>query len=441
MNPATLQYAMLRSAAILVPAAQRTDWLAEWLSELWHIRRDPHAMNLTAFCMGAFRDAFWLWRDDPSPDRFSLSTESPVRCLGWLAALGIFCVAVGLLLPAMRTVLLSFLYPRNLVMLNPSWSGDPATADGFFLPYPSVERQWFESLKRVDGDQFTGLAFYVPGSLPVDTPSGKRTLLIAKTTPELFHLLNLPAPKRQAGTPTLVLTERAWHKYFQGDRRNVSGVISDNLWRLPAGVDGWLLEDESALAAMPANTRGFVLGRLRYDSLRNSQFHYIRLADRPFLLLWAVLPMFVFSCALFKVMTLGSSGGNMRTKGSTGLRTALFLAAKTLLLLPIVAFTALDLGSLGGSVSPLYLDIALFGSFLAARWIIADQRSRCPVCLRLLAHPVRIGESSRILLEWHGTELMCDRGHGLLYVPEWPAIWSARQRWLDLGPGWSSLFR
>jgi hypothetical protein len=111
------------------------------------------------------------------------------------------------------------------------------------------------------------------------------------------------------------------------------------------------------------------------------------------------------------------------------------------MVLPIVAFGALDLGSLGGSVTPLYLDVAMFGSFLAARWIIADQRNRCPVCLRLLAHPVRIGESSRILLEWHGTELMCERGHGLLYVPEWPAIWSTRQRWMGLGPGWSGLFR
>ena len=130
----------------------------------------------------------------------------------------------------------------------------------------------------------------------------------------------------------------------------------------------------------------------------------------------------------------------MRTMGATGLRRALFLAAKILLVLPIVAFGALDLGSVGGSVTPLYLDVALFGSFLATRWIIADQRGRCPVCLRLLAHPVRIGESSRILLEWHGTELMCDRGHGLLYVPEWPAIWSGRNRWLDLGSSWSGLF-
>ena len=123
-----------------------------------------------------------------------------------------------------------------------------------------------------------------------------------------------------------------------------------------------------------------------------------------------------------------------------GPRRGLFLAAKTVLVLPILLFGPLDLGSLGSSVSPLVVHIVFFSGLFAARWILADQRRRCPVCLRLLTNPVRMGESSRILLEWHGTELMCLRGHGMLYVPEWPAIWSGRQRWMDLGPSWGGLF-
>ncbi len=220
-------------------------------------------------------------------------------------------------------------------------------------------------------------------------------------------------------------------------------VISDDLWRLPARVDGWLLADQSTLAALPANTEGFVLGRLRYGSLHSSQFRYIRLPDRTFVLLWRALPIWVFSWALVTVMSFGWSGGYTRTMGATGPRRAPFLAAKTVLVLLIISLGALDLASLGGTVAAieLSLNFTMFGCFLGARWIIADQRNRCPVCLRVLAHPVRIGESSRILLEWHGTELMCERGHGLLYVPEWPAIWSARQRWMRLGPGWSGLFR
>jgi hypothetical protein len=100
----------------------------------------------------------------------------------------------------------------------------------------------------------------------------------------------------------------------------------------------------------------------------------------------------------------------------------------------------LDLGSFGKSLSPIFIHFAFIGSLFAARWMLADQRKRCPVCLRLLANPVGIGESSRILLEWNGTELMCRRGHGMFYVPEWPLIWTGRQRWLELGPSWGGFF-
>jgi hypothetical protein len=152
---------------------------------------------------------------------------------------------------------------------------------------------------------------------------------------------------------------------------------------------------------------------------------------------WIVLVAFAFACVFLAFMPSDSSGGHPQRIGP---RRGLFLAAKALLVLPIVLFGSLDLASLGSSLSPLHVHLALFGSLFAVRWINADQRKRCPVCLRLLANPVRIGEPSRILLEWHGTELMCLRGHGLLYVPEWPAIWSGRQRWINLGASWGGLF-
>ena len=113
---------------------------------------------------------------------------------------------------------------------------------------------------------------------------------------------------------------------------------------------------------------------------------------------------------------------------------------KIALILPIVVFGALDLGSIGSSFAEPALFLATFGGWFAMRWALADQRGRCPVCLRLLANPVRIGHSSRILLEWHGTELVCLRGHGLLHVPERPAIWFSTQQWMDLDASWSGLF-
>jgi hypothetical protein len=452
MSPAAFHRAILRIASVIVPETQRTDWLAEWRSELWHVRREPHGMNVAAFCLGAFRDAFWLWRNGSSltlgeleshgilrlnvpatpegiesfPDQGVPALSSPVRCLSFLAALGALCFVAALLLPGARMVLRCALCPRDLVMLSPVEAGDPGIQNGFLDPYPSVSRKQFESLKAHSAGQFTGLAFYVPMRVPVETPNGKRTLTVARTTADLFRLLNIPVESLSHGK------ERPY-----SGKPVVVPISAAGRWNLPSSADGWLIEDEAVFAALPEYTEGFVIGRLRYDTLNNSQFRFIRLCDRSIVMFWIVLVTFAFACVFVAFMPSDSSAGHPRRIGP---RRGLFLAAKALLVLPIVMFGSLDLATVVSSLTPIYVDLAFFGSMFALRWINADQRKRCPVCLRLLANPVRIGESSRILLEWHGTELMCLRGHGLLYVPEWPAIWSGRQRWMNLGASWGGLF-
>ncbi len=214
MIPAAFHRATLRIASLMVPDTSRTDWLAEWRSELWHVRREPHGINVSAFCLGAFRDAFWLWRNGSNheshailrlnvsatpegiesfPDEGVPALSSPLRCLSFLAALGALCVVAALLLPGARMILRCALYPRDLVMLSPVDRGDPSIQNGFFDPYPTVSRRQFESLRALSAGQFTGLAFYVPAPLPVQTPNGKRTLMVARTTTDLFRLLNVPA--------------------------------------------------------------------------------------------------------------------------------------------------------------------------------------------------------------------------------------------------------
>ncbi len=116
-----------------------------------------------------------------------------------------------------------------------------------------------------------------------------------------------------------------------------------------------------------------------------------------------------------------------------------FLGAKFALIVPAVFFGTLDLIPI---IAPAGLQplAALVGYILAFRWALTDQRRRCPVCLRLLSNPVRIGQPSHIFLEWYGTELMCSRGHGLLHIPEMPTISCRTQRWLSLDESWRSLF-
>jgi hypothetical protein len=77
--------------------------------------------------------------------------------------------------------------------------------------------------------------------------------------------------------------------------------------------------------------------------------------------------------------------------------------------------------------------------FLTLRWVLLDQRNRCPECLRLLTEPVRIGASSWTFLEWYGSESACASGHGLLQIPEIPASYSGAE-WHRLDGSWSGLF-
>ena len=86
--------------------------------------------------------------------------------------------------------------------------------------------------------------------------------------------------------------------------------------------------------------------------------------------------------------------------------------------------------------------IVTFATALAGlRWLLRDQRRRCPVCLQLLRNPVRVGQPSRNFLAWNGTELICVVGHGFLHVPELPTSWFSTQRWLYLDSSWKSIFR
>jgi len=78
-----LHLAIIQTAALLVPAPERAEWLAEWRAELWYVNR-----RATAFCLGSFSDAFWMKRNTSvqvACHRFGL--ESPVKCLMFLAVL------------------------------------------------------------------------------------------------------------------------------------------------------------------------------------------------------------------------------------------------------------------------------------------------------------------------------------------------------------------
>jgi hypothetical protein len=211
------------------------------------------------------------------------------------------------------------------------------------------------------------------------------------------------------------------------------------------------------LAELPPHAEGFVLGHLRTSasqpqsdrrwnlSVPNEQGGYDRfecssLARGPVIL--AYLFMIPVSFLILSVSTRLALGEYPATRhsprGAIRLRRWIFLAIKIALLIPIVLCGSFELASLiAKGFQPHGL---LIGLIVALRWALIDQRQRCPVCLRLLTNPTRIGGPSQIFLEWYGTELMCAQGHGLLYVPEIPTSCYSTQRWQYLDPSWSSLF-
>jgi hypothetical protein len=158
--------------------------------------------------------------------------------------------------------------------------------------------------------------------------------------------------------------------------------------------------------------------------------------------IFAYLFMILVSLLVLSATTplaLGEYPANRHSPpGVIRLRRWIFLVVKIALLLPIVFCGSLDLASL---VSMGFQPHGfLVGLIVALRWALIDQRRRCPVCLRWLTNPTRIGGPSQTFLEWYGTELMCEQGHGLLYVPEIPTSCYSTQRWQYLDPSWRSLF-
>jgi hypothetical protein len=152
--------------------------------------------------------------------------------------------------------------------------------------------------------------------------------------------------------------------------------------------------------------------------------------------------MALLSCLMLPVIRLvtGQAPARFHTvPWPCRVRCGVFLALKIALLHPIMLGSFL-IGISIGQVLP-FVQLGISAAWvLAFRWVLTDQRGRCPVCLRLLTDPVRIGAASRTLLEWYGAESMCARGHGWLHSAEIPSSYSDYPQWHGLDDSWKELF-
>ncbi len=438
---------MLRFARWITPAEQRAEWLREWGGELAYVRRTRGAAWAFAFCLGAIPDALWLRRNRaPREARRIFSFESPVHCLLFLAIL-----AAGVTF-AFRHAIVSDSPPaapyrdaERLAMISRRGGRTPRWAE---IPVEEY-RAWKTGRAGIEE-----AAFYAPRL----TWLHSKQFVVAVASENLFDLLGVPA-----SAPGLILSHSAWRRYFNGDanvvgraieiagfRVVVAGIVRDGPWRLPGIADGWLL-DSSRVAALPAESRGFMVVRLKtavpQTNLRwrmsvpndRGAFDALGIAplprDRPILTLFILAAGALLLLSATTSLDLGEyPAGRYSPSWAIRARRWMFFGTKVALLLAIVVCGFAGLATR----FPPSVQGLLFCAILALRWAIVDQRNRCPVCLRSLSHPVRIGEASHTFLGWYGTEFLCARGHGLLHVPEIRTSCYAEQRWLYLDPSWTS---
>ena len=488
VNARRLPLAILHTAAWFVPVAQRMEWLAEWKAELWHVcdgckrkeqGRTESMQQATMFCLGAFKDAFWLRRENPTPtfsEVFQLG--SPLRCIALLAGLAIVTGLLAICLPGVRKVILPSPYPnpQKLVLISPGGH----ISD----PFPAIPLAHYQSWKTNTHELFNGMAFYRPTTARVVAGSHQDPeMSVALASNNLFHVLGIRAdfniPKSHPNAQRLVLSHAAWKKYFHGDpniagtilrvagqKVIVVGVIADDVWQLPGRIDACLLEDAHAMAALPSDSNGYVVADVKgFDfappsngqwqmsvpppDIGSGNYDCVSLTERSKQPMFCFLFALALACLTLPATTslpLGEYSENFtHSHEGNEVRRWMFLAAKLTLILVIVAFASLDLAHLSASINSLTAEYIQLGSSLcgflfAFRWALHDQRRRCPKCLRSLTHPAYVGQSSRNFLGWNGTELICVGGHGLLHIPDMPTSWFSTQRWLYLDPSWSSLF-
>ena len=222
------------------------------------------------------------------------------------------------------------------------------------------------------------------------------------------------------------------------------GAFRDALWMRrnnPVPVKRTLVHLESPLncLAFLATLAGVsVLIASRLPAPHAFPTLHLRARDLPA----GCIPMLMLSCLLLPAtrLAIGRPPGNCHPTSWPGrLRRGIFLALKITLVQPIMLCGFFVLIWMGPIPFAPQLGVCAYW-ILALRWVLLDQRRRCPVCLRLLTNPVRIGAPSETFLEWYGAESMCSRGHGLLHTSEFSASYSRNAQWLRLDGSWSGLF-
>jgi hypothetical protein len=483
--PDRLAMLVLSLAGAMVPSAERREWIAEWSGELWQVQRagtgaGPGQADAMEFALGAVRDAFLIgWSRSAEQARRTFVRGSAARCLAFLGALAVAGGLACLVLPGSRAMLRPLPYQQagDLVLISRFNAIDKET--------PSIRLSEYREWTANTADLYSQIAFYAPEATTLRMRHRRPApLVVAVASANLLDVLQLkhsgPAwkPAGAADGPLVVLTQSAWARWYRSDpgvvgsradlrgqQATVAGVLPAGAWRLPAHADAVLLEDARASDRLPATTKGFVVARIRSsafppprDGLRSMVetrddvfYHYACMSlaaihSEPVQALALCVVLALLALPVIAVLSVGDYPiAQEALQGRLVVRRCLFVAAKFLLVAAAVAAwsSAIAYGPGGHDLDSAIsheVSVALVPLLFGFRWVLQDQRRRCPVCMRRLSHPARVGQISWSFLGWYGIEMICARGHGVLHIAELPTSWFGTQRWLGLDPSWRALF-
>jgi hypothetical protein len=476
--------ALLGCASLFVPWPQRDEWRREWQSELWHVRqaRVPAGAvsfraerQVAAFCLGSFQDAFCLWlharRNRPRAVTFRGSARQCLLALALLLAAG---WAAARLLPGVRA--LAHAQPAHLrpgVILIQDFHDDGPTT---LVSYHQVD-----SWKPVSRPYIDEFAFYRIKFEPAPSSARKHEFWrVAYASPNLFALLGLPLrladpqAAADAAAPNLVLSRSVWRRSFHssqaivgtllnvgGRQFRVAAIAPEGPWSLPGAADAWLLGPQPVSGDEP----GYVLAHLTPRGQKELWYGQVQIISygvdasehdfrgvtleetergpRDFYLFAIILAFLALPAITSVSMSESSFSAHKPSRARRMVRLG-FLISKIALVLAISYIVPLDLAYAyrSSTYGSEYIQLALTFSvcLFGMRWVLADQRQRCPVCLKRVGHPAQVGLASRTFLAWNGTELICTEGHTLLHIPGLPTSWFGTQRWMYLDTSWDFLF-
>ena len=480
---------ILRTASWIVPRPARAEWRMEWEAELayrWRVSQTEPSMrrSLRCRCWGAFWDAAWYRCNREDLGRASRSwSQTPTFLLLVLAsALLLFAVASGNL-PRMRSILMRPPYgdPQRIATVSRTPVIDSAE---WVVPYSWVEiwRRQAQSLEAVAAYRWRPKA----SALVIAGRCAK--VESVRVEDSLFQVFGVRALLGQTFQPgdahgsgnNLVLSYETWRRHFSSDanilqkrtmidgqQARVIGVLPPRFWFPSEDVGVWWLGDRTWFSGesvgviarlRPQLTDRWVEGALQRD-IRNAEGE--RFWDSS-LQVWPVQdrirqPLIFYALALciaLLVITPVSWSGRLNLRPHCAemvgaCRWWSFFGTKSFLLLlillaAVVEFTAEPYVFPSGKATFIIESVSLWifsiGCLFVLWWSLADQQSRCRVCLRKLVLPAQVGRSGCLLLSWVGTELACPEGHGLLHVTETDVCWLDPTQWTRLDESWELLF-